>query len=93
MQADYAAYAKANGVLPMPDGHDPQQQVLINSLVNVYVPRYRNTALTLVAGLIVLAASVVVRGRRRKASRPEFSFSPAPCLPCSPVLPTCSARR
>lgn len=39
MQAQYAEYAKANGVLPMPDSYDPIQQVQINALINVYVPR------------------------------------------------------
>jgi arylsulfatase/uncharacterized sulfatase len=39
MQAQYAEYAKANGVLPMPDGYDPIQQVQMNALINVYVPR------------------------------------------------------
>jgi arylsulfatase/uncharacterized sulfatase len=61
MQADYAAYAKANGVLAMPEGYDPISQVTINALVNVYVPRYRNTAL--LAGLAILAAVFVVRRR------------------------------
>lgn len=65
MQADYASWAKANGVLPMPEGYDPIQQVLINSLVNVYVPRYRNAA----AGLLLAAIAlgwVVVRRRRSR---------------------------
>lgn len=39
MQTQYAEYAKANGVLPMPEGYDPIQQVQINALINVYVPR------------------------------------------------------
>ena len=47
MQADYAEYARTHGVLPMPDGYDPVQQVLINSLLNVYVPRFGPAALAL----------------------------------------------
>ena len=64
MQEDYAAYAKANGVLPMPEDYDPIRQVLINSFVNVYVPRYRLQAGLLVAGLLVL--TLVLRRRRKK---------------------------
>jgi len=66
MQADYAAYARANGVLPMPDGYEPTRQVVTNAMVNVYVPRYRNTALAVLAGLAVVAAAAVVYLRRRK---------------------------
>ena len=66
MQADYAAYAKANGVLPMPEGYEPARQVLINALVNVYVPRYRNAVLALVAGLVAIAAAIAIRRRRRR---------------------------
>lgn len=45
MQADYAAYAKANGVLPMPEGYDPIRQVQTNALINVYIPRFKRTGL------------------------------------------------
>jgi arylsulfatase/uncharacterized sulfatase len=66
MQADYAAYAKANGVLPMPEGYDPIQQVLINALVNVYVPRFLRTGLPILAGSVLLVfAFIIVRRRRR----------------------------
>jgi arylsulfatase/uncharacterized sulfatase len=67
MQADYAAYAKANGVLAMPEGYDPIRQVLINAMVNVYVPRYRSTTLALLAGVAVIVSAVVIRRRRRHA--------------------------
>lgn len=70
MQADYAAYAKANGVLPMPEGYDPIQQVTINALVNVYVPRFRRAAWPLAGGLAVLAGAVVLLRRRRRTSAP-----------------------
>jgi arylsulfatase/uncharacterized sulfatase len=66
MQADYAAYAKANGVLPMPEDYDPIQQVQINAFVNVYLPRVQRTGLPiLAAGLLLAAAFVLVRRRRR----------------------------
>ena len=66
MQADYAAYAKANGVLPMPAGYDAINQVLINSLLNVYWPattRALPGALAVV--LLLLGAWWFVRRRRR----------------------------
>ncbi|MBP7662125.1 MAG: arylsulfatase [Burkholderiaceae bacterium] len=65
MQADYAEYARSHGVLPMPDGYDPVQQVLINSLVNVYVPRFGPAALALLAGLSALALLLYRRRRLR----------------------------
>jgi len=66
MQADYAAYAQANGVLPMPEGYEPIRQVHTNALVNVYVPRFKGPALVLLAVLAALAvAAVYVRRRKR----------------------------
>ncbi len=62
MVADYDAYAKANGVLPMPEGYEPRHQVMINSLVNVYWPRLRMPALLVLLALVALG--VVVRRRR-----------------------------
>ncbi len=68
MQADYAAYARANGVLPMPEGYEPTRQVFTNALVNVYVPRYRNTALAALAALVALVAGIAyIRRRKRRA--------------------------
>jgi arylsulfatase/uncharacterized sulfatase len=68
MQAAYAVWAKANGVLPMPDGYNPVKQVLINSFINYWIPTYRNTALAVLAGLIgLIVAGVVIRRRRRVA--------------------------
>ncbi len=40
MQKEYADYEKANGVLPMPEGYDPVRQVLINSMINYWLPTY-----------------------------------------------------
>ncbi len=64
MVADYDAYAKANGVLPMPEGYEPRHQVMINSLVNVYWPRLRTAGLVL---LVAVIAVVLVQRRRKKA--------------------------
>ena len=65
MLADYAAYAQANGVLPMPEGYEPTRQVQTNVLVNVYVPRFRGPALAVLAVLAALAAAVYLRRRKR----------------------------
>jgi arylsulfatase/uncharacterized sulfatase len=65
MQADYAKWAKANGVLPMPEGYDPIRQVIINSLVFVYWPRYQ-WHLAGFGCLIVLGTFVFWRGRRQR---------------------------
>jgi arylsulfatase/uncharacterized sulfatase len=63
LQSDYAKWAKANGVLPMPEGYDPIQQVIINSLVFVYWPRYQWH----LAGLsVLLLLSGVWLWRRRR---------------------------
>ena len=66
MQADYAAYAQANGVLPMPAGYDAIRQVLINSLLNVYWPATKRALpAALAVVLLVLGAWWFVRRRRR----------------------------
>jgi arylsulfatase/uncharacterized sulfatase len=68
MQADYAAWAQAHGVLPMPEGYNPVKQVLINTFVNYWIPTYRNTALAVLAGLVGVIASIVwMRRHRRRA--------------------------
>ncbi|MBM3386722.1 MAG: arylsulfatase [Betaproteobacteria bacterium] len=52
MRQDYEAYARHNGVLPMPEGYDPIRQVEINALFNVYVPRFRLPVLLLLGLLL-----------------------------------------
>lgn len=63
MQNDYAKWAKANGVLSMPEGYDPIQQVIINSLVFVYWPRYQWHLAGL--GVLLLLSGVWLWRRRR----------------------------
>jgi arylsulfatase/uncharacterized sulfatase len=63
MQADYAKWAKANGVLEMPKGYDPIDQVIINSLVFVYWPRYK---MLLIGLLSILLLGTFWFWRRRK---------------------------
>jgi arylsulfatase A-like enzyme len=68
MQADYAAYAKANQVLPMPDGYEPTHQVLVNAIVNVYVPRFKGPFIAILAGLAALSVAIVLFRRRRRGA-------------------------
>lgn len=64
MQADYAAYAKANGVLPMPEGYSAPQQILENALRTLLIPRLLAMAPYL-AGFLGLLGGLVWWGRRR----------------------------
>ena len=66
MQAEYAAWAKANGVLPVPEGYDPVRQVMINSFVNYWMPVYWPHA---VAALLALLVGVTVWRRRAQHRR------------------------
>jgi arylsulfatase A-like enzyme len=66
MQADYVAYARSHGVLPMPEGYSPVRQVVINSFVNYWIPTYRAPVLAALAGLAALVvAGLYVRRRRQ----------------------------
>jgi arylsulfatase A-like enzyme len=65
MRADYDHYAQANGVLPMPEGYEPRQQVLINALVNVYLPMLRWPAIVL--GVAIVAGWLYKRRRKQRA--------------------------
>ena len=61
MQADYAAYVKANNVLTMPEGYTPQRQVLINSLLRYFLPTYGPYVL-----LVLVAGAAWFWTRRRR---------------------------
>ncbi len=64
MQADYAAYASANGVLAMPKGYDPAWQVAINSMFSYWIPAYRNHAVVGFIAVVTIAALLWHRSRR-----------------------------
>ena len=66
LQAEYAAWAKAHGVLPMPEGYQPQTQVMINSFYNYWLPAYQNTALATLAALLGLSGLWWWRRRNRQ---------------------------
>lgn len=63
LQADYANYARDNGVLPMPEGYDPIEQVFINSMVNVYLPQLKRWG---IPALLLLIGGIYMLRRRRK---------------------------
>jgi arylsulfatase/uncharacterized sulfatase len=78
MQADYAAYARANGVVDVPQGYDPQRQTARNALM-VQVRQYWwalalvGLALIGVLYLVVRTASRLIRrvSKERGASDPH----------------------
>lgn len=68
MQADYAVYARAEGVLPMPAGYSAPKQIQANAREAILLPRLTALAMP----LVVLAALAVLAGlliRRFRASR------------------------
>jgi arylsulfatase A-like enzyme len=67
MQQDYLAYEKAHGVLPMPEGYNPQRAVLINGLYNYWWPAYGPGALVL---LVLLTGGIVLWKRKRRTQLP-----------------------
>jgi len=69
MQADYAAWAKAHGVLDMPEGYSVVKQVTINSLVNYLIPTYWPHGLAVLAVLVGLPVALFLRSRRRRLVR------------------------
>ena len=64
MQSDYETYAKAHGVLPMPDGYNPTKQVFLNSMTHYWLPTYGAKAFLLLCASI--AAAVLLIARKRK---------------------------
>lgn len=65
MQADYATFAKANGVLPMPPGYSAPQQIFDNALDTLLVPRLL-AMLPYLGGLALLLGGLVWVWRRRR---------------------------
>ncbi len=66
LQADYADYARAHGVLSVPEGYDPVQQVATNTLLDYFVPAYGRWA---VAALLALAIGLWLLRRRMHKTR------------------------
>lgn len=69
MQADYASWARANGVLDMPEGYTADEQINQNAFNNVMKPRLLRAAPWAATGLTLLVALWLWwRRRRTKAS-------------------------
>ncbi len=64
MQADYAAFAKSDGVLPMPDGYTAPDQVEINAKETRLWPKLRMLGAMGAAALVLMAGLLIVRRRR-----------------------------
>lgn len=69
MQADYAAYAKANGVLDMPAGYTADEQINQYAWERQGRPRAIKAALIVGGGLLLLSAIVWRWVRRRRTRR------------------------
>jgi arylsulfatase/uncharacterized sulfatase len=69
MQADYAEYARVNGVLPMPAGYDYKRQGQVYALQHVLIPKLKAAAPPAVAVLVLLIGIWGWR-RRNRGTRP-----------------------
>jgi arylsulfatase/uncharacterized sulfatase len=67
MQKDYVAFAKANKVLPMPEGYTATDQIFENALRTLLIPRL--LAMWPVGALLVMATAAVIWWRRRRRKR------------------------
>jgi arylsulfatase A-like enzyme len=67
LQEAYSAYAKANGVLEMPEDYDPIAQVQINAFYNYYLPKLRRSVPWILTGLCLLTLCIWYRRRLRAA--------------------------
>lgn len=66
MQTDYAAFAKANKVLPMPKGYTAPKQIFANAMRTLLIPRLLK--LWPVGALLFTATAALVWWRRRRRS-------------------------
>ncbi|WP_341902932.1 arylsulfatase [Sandarakinorhabdus limnophila] len=67
MQSDYAAFARANQVLPMPEGYTAPDQIFANALRTLLIPRLLE--LWPAGAILVVALATLIRWRRRRAKR------------------------
>lgn len=54
MQAEYADYARANGVLPMPEGYDYKRQGQLYAIKHVLIPKLKAAWPPVLFGLVLL---------------------------------------
>lgn len=74
MQEDYAAFAKANKVLPMPEGYTAPKQIFANALRSLLIPRL--IALSPLGVLLIIATAAAIWWRRRRRKQPLGSAKP-----------------
>jgi arylsulfatase/uncharacterized sulfatase len=74
MQEDYAAFAKANKVLPMPEGYTAPKQIFANAFRSLLIPRL--IALWPVGVLLIIATTAAIWWRRRRRKQPLGSAKP-----------------
>jgi len=66
MQADYAEYARVNGVLPMPAGYDYKRQGQLYALQHVLIPKLKTAAPPVVMTMLLVGMLVWHRRRNKK---------------------------
>ena len=74
MQKDYAAFAKANKVLPMPEGYTAPDQIFENALRTLLIPRL--LAMWPVGAALVMATAALIWWRRRRRRLPQGIATP-----------------
>lgn len=74
MQKDYAAFAKANKVLPMPEGYTAPDQIFENALRTLLIPRLLR--LWPVGAALVMATATLIWWRRRRRRLPQGLATP-----------------
>ena len=74
MQKDYAAFAKANKVLPMPEGYTAPDQIFDNALRTLLTPRLLR--LWPVGAALVMATAALIWWRRRRRRLPQGLATP-----------------
>jgi len=67
MQNDYVAFAKANNVLPMPEGYTAPKQIFANALRTLLIPRLLK--LWPLGALLAVAIAAAIWWRRRRQPR------------------------
>jgi arylsulfatase/uncharacterized sulfatase len=74
MQKDYAAFAKANKVLPMPEGYTAPDQIFENALRTLLIPKL--LAMWPVGAALVMATAALIWWRRRRRRLPKGLATP-----------------
>lgn len=67
LEADYAAYARGDGVLAMPPGYSAPEQIMANAIAELLLPRLLSLW-PYALGVVLAIAGLVVLLRRRRTS-------------------------